>query len=74
MLHVTVELHECATHTCTWNQRVAHAERRAGGRAARALARVLRGGRQVAQLPLQLVQQRRVHVEQCLSLSQVQLQ
>ena len=63
---------------CTWWQCVSHAEQRwASGRldrAARVAAHALHDGRQVSQLRLQLVQQRRVHVEQRVGFGAMQLQ
>lgn len=63
---------------CTWCQRVPHAERQRRSdevdNAARVQAHVLHGGRQVTDLRLQLVQQRRMHVEQRVGLRQMRLQ
>jgi len=60
--------HHCAGCMSTWWQCVSHAERWRSSddidRAARVSAYVLHGGRKVAELRLQLVQQCCVHVEQ----------
>lgn len=68
----------CVCRTSTWWQCVSHAERRCTSddidRAARAAAHALHGSRQVAELRLQLVQQRGMHMEQRVGLGVTQLQ
>lgn len=76
MFHSTIHHRVCCW--CTWRQCVSHAEWwRSPDHvdiAARVVTHVARGCRQVSELHLQLVQQRRVHVEQRVGLGVTALQ
>lgn len=77
-MNMQLATHHCVCCMCTWCQCVLHAERRCSSEvvdhAASVSAHALHSGGQVAKLRLQLVQQRRMHVEQHVGFNVTQLQ